>query len=196
MLSAKFWPFCLGCNMLKFVNFTWQCISSVDDFYVINISQMSKIYRPDRWLSDDAISGCSTTTNMGLLPDTKNCGLLMRRECRERFPRHRDPDKHHGTCVMYVPWWITGSLTCGFVWSRWRGKRSRHSQRMWNPQFYVSGKRPIPIGVIFAINTWLGSACVHLVWVCYAYPVWGQPRGSTFRRVDQGASRTQKTTHL
>ena len=26
---------------------------------------------------------------------------------------------------------------------RWRGKRSRHSRRMCNPQFYVSGKRPI-----------------------------------------------------
>ena len=25
---------------------------------------------------------------MGLLPDTPNCGLRMRRECRERFPRH------------------------------------------------------------------------------------------------------------
>ena len=25
---------------------------------------------------------------MGLLPDTWNCGLRMRRECRERFPRH------------------------------------------------------------------------------------------------------------
>ena len=25
----------------------------------------------------------------GLLPDTQNCGLCMRRECRERFPRHR-----------------------------------------------------------------------------------------------------------
>ena len=26
---------------------------------------------------------------MDLLPDTKNCGLRMRRECRERFSRHR-----------------------------------------------------------------------------------------------------------
>ena len=26
---------------------------------------------------------------MGLLPDTENCGLRMRLECRERFPRHR-----------------------------------------------------------------------------------------------------------
>ena len=27
--------------------------------------------------------------SMGLLPDTWNYGLRMRRECRERFPRHR-----------------------------------------------------------------------------------------------------------
>ena len=27
--------------------------------------------------------------SMGLFPDTKNCGLCMRREYRERFPRHR-----------------------------------------------------------------------------------------------------------
>ena len=28
-------------------------------------------------------------SQMGLLPDTENCWLRMRRECRERFPRHR-----------------------------------------------------------------------------------------------------------
>ena len=27
--------------------------------------------------------------DMGFLSDTKNCGLRMRRECREPFPRHR-----------------------------------------------------------------------------------------------------------
>ena len=26
---------------------------------------------------------------MGLLPDTQHCGVRMRRECRERFPRLR-----------------------------------------------------------------------------------------------------------
>ena len=70
----------------------------------------------------------------------------MRRECQERSPRHQlfsDPDMHHGTCVTHVPWCISGSLTGGFLWSRWRGKRSRHSRCMGNPQFYVSGKRPI-----------------------------------------------------
>ena len=58
---------------------------------------------------------------MGLLPDTQNCGLCMRRECRERFPRHRlqrkplvsDPGMHHGTCVTHVPWCMSGSLTHG-----------------------------------------------------------------------------------
>ena len=59
-------------------------------------------------------------------------------------PRVSDPDMHHGTCVTHVPWCMLGSLTSGFLWSRWRGKRSRHSRRMRNPQFYLSGKRPMP----------------------------------------------------
>ena len=69
-------------------------------------------------------------------------GLHMRREYQERFPRHSwvsYPDMHHGTCVTHVPW----CMPCGFPLSRWRGKRSQHSRRMRNPQFYVSGKKPI-----------------------------------------------------
>ena len=58
-------------------------------------------------------------------------------------PRISDPDMHQGTCVTHVPWCMPESLTSGFLWSRWRGKRSRHSLRMRNPQFYVSGKRPM-----------------------------------------------------
>ena len=54
-----------------------------------------------------------------------------------------DPDMHHGTCVTHASWCMPGSLTNGFLWSRWRGKRSQHSRRMRNPQFYVSGKRPM-----------------------------------------------------
>ena len=38
-------------------------------------------------------------------------------------PRVSDPDMLHGTCVMHVPWCILGSLTSGFIWSQWRGKR-------------------------------------------------------------------------
>ena len=51
------------------------------------------------------------------------------------------PDMRHGTCVTHVPWCMPGSLTSGFLWSRWPGKRSQHSRRMRNRQFYVSGKR-------------------------------------------------------
>ena len=56
---------------------------------------------------------------MGLLPNTQNCGLRVRRDCRERFLRHRlqrkplvsDPGMHHGTCVTHVLWCMSGSLT-------------------------------------------------------------------------------------
>ena len=54
-----------------------------------------------------------------------------------------DSDMHHDTFVTHVPWCMPGSLTNCFLWSRWPGKRSRHSRRMHNPQFCVSGKRPI-----------------------------------------------------
>ena len=74
----------------------------------------------------------------------------MRRGCRERFPpppRFSEPDMHHGTCVTHVPWCMAGSLTSGFLWNRCRGKRSRHSRRMRNPWFCVSGKRPMEAAV-------------------------------------------------
>ena len=64
---------------------------------------------------------CRALIGMGLLPDTLNCGLSMRRECRERFSRHRfqrkplvsDPSMHRGTCVTHVPWRMLGLLTRG-----------------------------------------------------------------------------------
>ena len=60
--------------------------------------------------------------HMGLLPDTLNCRLPMRRECRERLPASgvSDPKMHHDTCVTHVPWCMSGSLTIGFFWSPWR----------------------------------------------------------------------------
>ena len=56
----------------------------------------------------------------------------------KRKPLISDPGIHHGTCVTHMPWCIAGSVTRGS-----RGKRSKHFLRMCNPQFYVSGKRPI-----------------------------------------------------
>ena len=56
-------------------------------------------------------------------------------------PRASDPGMHHGTCVTHVPWCMLGSLTTGFIWSRWRGKRSRRSRCLCNRQVHVSSKR-------------------------------------------------------
>ena len=57
------------------------------------------------------VTTCVLSVSMGLLPDTQNCGLRIRRECRERLSYHRlqrkplvsDPDMLHGTCVTHVP---------------------------------------------------------------------------------------------
>ena len=51
-------------------------------------------------------------------------------------PWFSDPDRHHGTCVTHVQWWMPGSITSGFLWSRWRGK---HSRRMRNFTHLVRG---------------------------------------------------------
>ena len=83
---------------------------------------------------------------MGLLPDTQNCGLRMRRECRERFPRHRlqrkplvsDPGMRHGTCVPHVRWCMSGSLN-----PRWQEKRSRHSRVCANRNFTYLVRGPM-----------------------------------------------------
>ena len=58
-------------------------------------------------------------------------------------PPVSDPDMYHGTCVTHVPRCMPGSLNSGFLCSRWRGKRSRHSRRMRNPQVCLSAKKPI-----------------------------------------------------
>ena len=58
-------------------------------------------------------------------------------------PQVSDPDMHHDTCVTHVPRCMPGSLISGFLWSWWRGK---HSRCMHDPQFYVSGKRPMEKG--------------------------------------------------
>ena len=73
----------------------------------------------------------------------------MRREYRERFPCHRLQRKplvsdhlREARAVMYV----------GIANPRWRGKRSRHSRRMRNPQFYVSGKKPMMIEYFYSLQ--------------------------------------------
>ena len=68
-------------------------------------------------------------------------------------PWVNDPHMHHGTCVEHVLWCMSGSLTSGFLWSWWRGKRSWHSRHMRNLPFYVSGKRPMGTINCYLIKT-------------------------------------------
>ena len=82
----------------------------------------------------------------------------MRRECRERFPRHllqrnRWLAIHHASrhvhdahAVMHV----------GIANPRYRENSSRHSRCMHNPQVYVSGKRPIVLFSLHTANTHIG----------------------------------------
>ena len=73
-----------------------------------------------------------------------------------------DPDMHHGTCLTHVPCCMSGPLTSCFLWNRWRGKRSQHSRRMRNPQFCVSGKRPMDDGVFLSRLT--PKLSLHWLW--------------------------------
>ena len=96
----------------------------------------------------------------------------------ERFslpPWISDPDMHHGTCVTDVLWCLPGSLTSGFLWSLWRRRRFRHSRRMHNPQFYVSGKRVI-LSIIHNKNTQTSQVktfySYHWSWHCWICMLW------------------------
>ena len=105
----------------------WKLIWTLESFYweynvKLSIHSTVRIYFGYSFL---CICLCQEhkrkTMAMGLLSDAYNCGLRMRQECRERFPRHRlqrkpqvsDPGMHHGTCVTHVPWCMSRSLIRG-----------------------------------------------------------------------------------
>ena len=135
------------------------CKIAYPSITLLNVNSVLSAKLPKSWLTDiDAVYAWASY-------QIRKTVLRMRWECRERFPRHQrvnDPDMHHGTCVTHVPWCMPGSLTSGFLWSRWRGKRSRHSRRMRNPHFCVSGKRPIKTSFkgISYIATWGMLSCM------------------------------------
>ena len=56
------------------------------------------------------------------------------KETTSKRSRHASRHVRDARAVMHV----------GIANPRWREKRSKHSRRMRNPQFYVSGKRPMP----------------------------------------------------
>ena len=96
------------------------------------------------------LNGCLATPpweeGMGLLPDTKKLRVAHAPGMPRTFPspptsketasyrfRHASRHVRHTLAMMHV----------GIATPRWRGKHSRRYRRICNPQFYVSGKRPI-----------------------------------------------------
>ena len=91
------------------------------------------------------VRNLADTRTMGLLPVRKIAGCACARNAGNVSspPRVSYPSIHPGTCVTHVPWCMPGSLTNGFLSSRWWENPSRHPRHMRNPQFYVSGKGPM-----------------------------------------------------
>ena len=119
-------------------------------------------------------SGRSSTTSlahrvMGLFPRCVKSRVAHAPGMPGTFytpPRFSDPDMHHGTCVTHVPWCMPGSLTSGFLWSRWWGKRFRYSRRMRNPQFCVFVKMPM-----HALDgRWQRIQTIHHTWRSPYFP--------------------------
>ena len=79
--------------------------------------------------------------------------------------RFRYASRHvrHAHAVMHV----------GIAKSRWRWKRSRHSRRMRNPQFYVSEKRSM------LLHNHAGECC------SLSHPIFAQESLCTFAEPDQ-----------
>ena len=71
------------------------------------------------------------------------------KETASKRSRYASRHVHNARAVMHV----------GIANPRWRGKRSRHSRRMRNPQFYVFGKRPMH-------GTWAFCICYVCLHTC------------------------------
>ena len=121
-------------------------------------------------------------------------------------PRVSDPDMHHGTCVTHIAWCMSRSLTGGYLWSRWWGKRSRHSRRMHNPQVCVSGKRPIAKLThaqlflacywSFPWNLFICSCITHIVtWYHFSRQQSNDARWASWRLKSVGNSTVCSTTY-
>ena len=77
-------------------------------------------------------------------------------------PRISDPDMHHGTCVTHVPWCMLGSLTSGFLWNLWWGKRSRIPGACATHNFTYLVRGPCGIILIMVLFHWLCSSSDHI----------------------------------
>ena len=103
---------------------------------------------------------------MGLLPNTSNCGCACAGNAGNVFSATAGKQKKMPTCITACAWRTCRDacrdryLAVSFEFGG-GGKRSRHSRHMRNPQFCVSGKRPITQHVLSI--KWLSEfICSHL----------------------------------
>ena len=89
------------------------------------------------------------------------------KETASQRSRHASRHVRHARAVMHV----------GITNPRWRGKRSRHSRRMRNPQFYVSGKRPmgqwLEVDTIEVLSKTKRSRSINSSRLTSFYTTWG-----------------------
>ena len=97
------------------------------------------------------------------------------KETASQRSRHASRHVRHTRAVMHVR----------IANPQWRGKRSRHSRRMRNPQFYVSGKRPIGQTNLH----WLCESKQNLIWIAFRFYV-KEDFGSFIRKIMSKEGRT------
>ena len=111
----------------------------------------------------------SYTTAMDLLPDRQTCGLRGMPGTfsppptwkeTSQWPRHAS--RHHVRHARAV-------MHSGIANPRWRGKRSRLSRLMLNPQFYVSGKRHMGIALESVLLLNIAMCWWTLPKICHSY---------------------------
>ena len=68
--------------------------------------------------------------------------------------RVSDPDMHYASCMMQVPWCMPGSLPSSFLWSRWRGKRPRHSHECATHNFMYLLRGPCAKFIVISVAVW------------------------------------------
>ena len=151
-----------SCTEYKIVSLMMIGLHTVYAWYVLTSGgKIALKYKIQPWAGGTGIWGCSSGSVLGAGVNIvtqgqtgtwaswqihKIAGCACAGNVWNVFPTAAGErsDMHHGTCVTHVPWCMPGLLTRAFLWSRWRGKCSRHARRMRNPQFCVSSKRPIP----------------------------------------------------
>ena len=135
---------CVSCSILEQID-TWNLSNVKRKYTIFEFTKFSEVYSILQQPLKSRVGPQYSFLSNGPLTRYAKLWVTHTPGMPRTFsppPRICNPVMHHGTYVTHVPGCMTGSLTRGFHWSRWRGKRSRHSRCMRNPSFYVSGKRP------------------------------------------------------